>query len=186
VTGDRAGATAGLPDPLAALSAADRAVLSAVADRLIPAAHGMPSAADILTDDRLRFVLIARPDLSEAIRTALRPDLGDDVQARIDVLGRDEPAALGALQLAIVAGYYTDRRVRELIGYPGQEALTIRSWELPPYLEEGLIDAVVARGPTWRDPATGQRAVLRGAPRTYAERFAAAPPEGATDGDHGA
>jgi hypothetical protein len=29
---------------------------------------------------------------------------------------------------------------------------------VPPYLEEGLIDAVVARGPTWRDPATGRRA----------------------------
>jgi hypothetical protein len=186
VTGERAGATAGLVDPLAALSAGDRAVLSAVADLLIPAAHGMPSAADILTDDRLRFVLAARPDLVEPIRAALRPDLGDDVQARIDALGRDEPAALGALQLAIVAGYYTDNRVRELIGYPGQEALTVRSWELPPYLEEGLIDAVIARGPTWRDPATGQRAVVRGAPRTYAERFAAAPPEGATDGDHGA
>lgn len=186
MTRERAGATAALGDPLVALSARDRAVLSAVADRLIPAAHGMPSAADILTDDRLRFVLAARRDLLEPIRSALRPDLGDDVQARIDALGRDEPAALGALQLAIVAGYYTDKRVRELIGYPGQEALTIRSWELPPYLEEGLIDAVLARGPVWRDPATGQRAVVADAPRTYAERFAAAPPEGATDGDHGA
>jgi hypothetical protein len=186
VTGERAGGTAGLADPLAALSAGDRAVLSAVADRLIPAAHGMPSAADILTAERLRFVLAARPDLLEPIRSALRPDLGDDVQTRIDKLGRDEPGALGALQLAVVAGYYTDKGVRELIGYPGQEALTIRSWELPPYLEEGLIDAVIARGPTWRDPATGRRAVVRGAPRTYAERFAAAPPEGATDGDHGA
>jgi hypothetical protein len=186
VTAGRAGGTAGPTDPLAALSAGDRAVLSAIADHLIPAAHGMPSAAEILTDDRLRFALAARPDLLEPIRSALRPDLGDDVQARIDTLGRDDPAALGALQLAIVAGYYTDKAVRELIGYPGQEAITIRSWELPPYLEEGLIDAVIARGPTWRDPATGQRAVVRGAPRTYAERFAAAPPEGASDGDHGA
>jgi hypothetical protein len=167
------------------LTEAERAVLASVADRLIPAAHGMPSAADILNDDRLRFVLAARPDLLEPFRAALRPDVGDDVEARIAMLGRDEPVALGALQLAIVAGYYTDRRVRELIGYPGQEALTIRSWELPRYLEEGLIDAVLARGPTWRDPATGLRAVVRGAPRTYAERFAA-PPEGATDGDHGA
>ena len=59
----------------------------------------------------------------------------------------------------IVAGYYTDPRVRELIGYPGQMALELRSWEYPAYLEEGLIDAVLARGPVWRDPATGQRAV---------------------------
>jgi hypothetical protein len=171
-------------DAVQALDATERATLAAVADRLIPAAHGMPSAAEILTDERVRFVLTARPDLLAPIRSALRADLGDDPEARLDTLGRSDPAALGALQLAIVAGYYTDKRVRELIGYPGQEALTIRTWELPPYLEEGLIDAVLARGPVWRDPSTGRRAVVAGAPRTYAERFAA-PPEGATDGHDG-
>lgn len=169
-----------------ALDAAEHATLLAVADRLIPAAHGMPSAADVLSDDRLRFVLNARPDLLGPIHAALRPDLGDDPEGRLEALGRDEPSALGALQLAIVAGYYTDKRVRELIGYPGQEALTIRSWEVPPYIEEGLIDAVIARGPSWRDPATGRRAVVGAVPRTYAERFAAPPPEGASDGHHGA
>jgi hypothetical protein len=50
-------------DPLAALAPAERATLAAIADRLIPAAHGMPSAADVVGDDRLRFVLTARPDL---------------------------------------------------------------------------------------------------------------------------
>ena len=109
------------------------------------------------------------------------------------MLARDNPQALGALQLVIVAGYYTDKTVRELIGYPGQMALSLRSWELPEYLDEGLIDAVLARGPIWRDPATGQRASGTGAPRTYAERFsadaaapAAAPPEGGPDGHDGA
>jgi hypothetical protein len=184
-TGSGAAGAAKRSDPLAALDAAERATLSAVAGRLIPAAHGMPSAADVLTEDRLRFVLKARPDLVESIRAALRAELGDDPQARLDALGRDDPTSLGALQLAIVAGYYTDKRVRELIGYPGQAALTIRTWDLPPYLEEGLIDAVVSRGPTWRDPATGKRAVVEGAPRTYAERFAA-PAEGASDGHDGA
>jgi hypothetical protein len=50
-------------------------------------------------------------------------------------------------------------------------ALELRSWEYPAYLEEGLIDAVLARGDVWRDPATGQRAVAAGRPRTYAERW---------------
>jgi hypothetical protein len=171
-------------DPLASLDAAERPTLSAIADRLIPAAHGMPSAGAVLDDDRLRFVLTARPDLIGPLRAALRPELGDDVEARLDALGRDEPSALGALQLVIVAGYYTDARVRELIGYPGQMALELRSWEYPAYLEEGLIDAVVARGPAWRDPATGQRAVAAGSPRTYAERWAtdAGSPQGGHDG----
>lgn len=163
------------------LSDAERELLAFVADHLIPAAHGMPSAAEVVTDERIRFVFTARPDLVEPVRTALRAGLAADPAERVAVLAADEPAALGALQLAIVAGYYTDKRVRELIGYPGQEAITIRSWEVPPYLEEGLIDAVLARGPVWRDPATGQRAVVPDAPRTYAERFTA-PPEGAHDG----
>jgi hypothetical protein len=184
-TGSGPAGAATMSDPLAAFDTRARATLLAVAGRLIPAAHGMPSASDVLTEDRLRFVLNARPDLVEAIRAALRAELGDDPQARLDALGRDDPTSLGALQLAIVAGYYTDKRVRELIGYPGQAALTIRTWELPPYLEEGLIDAVLSRGPTWRDPATGKRAVVEGAPRTYAERFSA-PTEGASDGHDGA
>jgi hypothetical protein len=150
----------------------ERATFAAIADHLIPAAHGMPSAAEIVTDDRLRFVLRARPDLAAPLRAALRPDLGTDVAERLARLA-DEPTNLSALQLTIVSGYYTDKRVRELIGYPGQMALEIRSWEYPVYLEEGLIDAVLARGPVWRDPATGQRAVADGAPRSYAERWSA-------------
>ena len=171
-------------DPLSSLDADERATLGAIADRLIPAAAGMPSAAEIVGDDRLRFVLTARPDLIGPLRAALRPDLGDDVGARLDALGQDEPSTLGVLQLVIVAGYYTDRHVRELIEYPGQMALELRSWEYPAYLEEGLIDAVLARGPSWRDPATGQRAVATGAPRTYEERWRsdAASPEGGHDG----
>jgi hypothetical protein len=174
---------------VATLGEEERATLAAIAGRLIPAAHGMPSAAEVLTDDRLQFVLGARPDLAAPLRAALRPDLGSDVADRLARLA-DEPGNLSALQLTIVSGYYTDKRVRELIGYPGQMALDIRAWEVPAYLEEGLIDAVLARGPVWRDPATGRRAVATtAAPRSYAERWstgAATParalPEGGHDG----
>jgi hypothetical protein len=187
-TGAPTDLTGGMPatdgaDSSTALNDDERDTLTAIADHLIPAAHGMPSAAEIVTDERLRFVLRARPDLGEPLKAALRSELGADVADRLARLA-DEPTNLSALQLTIVSGYYTDKRVRELIGYPGQMALEIRSWEYPAYLEEGLIDAVLARGPVWRDPATGQRAVSEGAPRTYAERWAtqAGPPEGGHDG----
>jgi hypothetical protein len=172
-------------DPLTTLDAAARRTFANIADRLIPAAHGMPAAAGVVGDERLRFVLRARPDLAGPLAAALRPELGDDVEARLAALERDEPVALAALQLVIVGGYYTDKAVRELIGYPGQQAIEVRSWEYPPYLEEGLIDAVMARGPVWRDPATGKRAVAADAPRTYAERAAWSTegrPEGGQDG----
>jgi hypothetical protein len=157
----------------------ERATFAAVAGHLIPAVAEMPSAADVVTDSRLEFVLRARPDLVKPLKAALRADLGEDVAQRLARLA-DEPANLSALQLAIVGGYYTDRHVRELIGYPGQMAIELRSWEYPAYLDEGLIDAVLARGPVWRDPSTGQRAEVTDAPRTYAARFTAdgATPEG--------
>jgi hypothetical protein len=178
-------ATDGAGDPTT-LSDVERATFTAMADHLIPAAHGMPSAAEIVTDERLQFVLRSRPDLGEPLKAALRAELGPDVAGRLATLA-DEPTNLSAAQLTIVAGYYTDKRVRELIGYPGQMALEIRSWEYPVYLEEGLIDVMLARGPVWRDPATGQRAVATGAPRTYAERWSdaktdATSSEGGTDG----
>jgi hypothetical protein len=167
-------------DPLAALDVDARALLRAIAETLIPGAHGMPSAAEVLTDDRLRFVLRARPDLAEPLGASLRPGLDADPGDRLARLA-DEPASLSALQLVIVGGYYTDKRVRELIGYPGQMAIEVKSWLYPAYLEEGHIDAVLARGPVWRDPATGERAVATEPPRTYAERFSAdvAPTAGA-------
>jgi hypothetical protein len=173
-------------DPVAAIGADARRVIAAVADHLIPSAHGMPSAAAVVDEARLRFVLTARPDLLEPLVAALRPELGDEPGARLDALGRDEPESLAALQLTIVAAYYSDRTVRELIGYPGQLAIEVRSWELPPFIEEGLIDEVLARGPVWRDPATGTRARVEGAPRSYAERYATAEgrSEGGSDGGH--
>jgi hypothetical protein len=174
-------------DPLATLDPTALETFARVAEHLIPAAHGMPSAAEVVREDRLRFVLRARPDLLEPLGAALRPELGSDVADRLATLA-SEPARLGALQLAIVAAYYSDKRVRNLIGYPGQMAIEVKSWLLPAYLEEGLIDAVLARGPVWRDPRTGRRAVIADHPRTYAERFAgpATPTEGDSDGRDGA
>ncbi|MEO8468053.1 MAG: hypothetical protein ABI573_00125 [Chloroflexota bacterium] len=174
-------------DPMTFMDDHARTTFAAIAERLIPAAHGMPSAADVVNEARLAFVLRSRPDLLEPFLAALRPELGDDPDARLATLGRDEPANLGALQLVLVGGYYTDKRVKQGIGYPGQEAIELRSWEVPPYLEEGLIDAVLARGQVWRDPATGVRAVIDGSTKTYAERYWSAErrPEGGNDGRDG-
>jgi hypothetical protein len=119
VSADRAGEV---------LDAGRRATFAAVAGLLIPEAHGMPSAADVVGDARVQFVLGARPDLAAPLGAALRPELGDDPAARLAALERDEPDAHGALVSTVVFGYYTDARVRELLGYPGQVAKTLYSW----------------------------------------------------------
>ncbi len=66
-----------------------------------------------------------------------------------------------SLVSVVVFGYYTDGDVRERLGYPGQEAKQLYSWKVPNFIEEGLTDTVIARGPVWRDPATGLRAERR-------------------------
>jgi len=147
-------------DPLATLDPGARAAFSAVAGHLIPAAHGMPSAADVVGDARLRFVLSTRRDLLGPLRAALRPGLGDGAPARLAAL-EQEPDHLAALLQTVVFGYYTDRDVRERLNYPGQEAKQLYSWKVPDFIEEGLTDQVLARGPIWRDPATGRRAEPR-------------------------
>jgi hypothetical protein len=130
------------------------ATLAAVADHLIPAAHGMPSAAAVVTEQRLRFVGQSRPDLLEPLRRALRSELGDDPVVRLTALTEHDAEALAALQLVIVAGYYTDADVRARLGYQGQVAKPVNALDYPAYLEEGLLDRVIERGPIWRDPAS--------------------------------
>ena len=168
-------------DPLATLDPGARAAFSAVAGLLIPEAHGMPSAAEVIGDARLRFVLTTRRDLLEPLRAALRPDLGEDAAARLATLERDEPDAHSALISTVVFAYYTDRDVRDRLGYPGQEAKVLYSWKVPDFIEEGLTDQILARGPIWRDPATGRRARPADAPtaRTDASHAAATRPTAA-------
>jgi hypothetical protein len=112
----------------------------------------MPAAGDVVDDRRLTWVLEARPDLVEALRSALRPELGEDAGVRLAALDDTEPDNAAALQLAVVAGYYADPAVRAAIGYPGQVAKPVSAFDYPAYIEEGLIDRVLGRGPIWRDP----------------------------------
>ena len=133
------------------LSHDERVTLAAVADVLIPAAHGMPSAGDVLDHTRLHFVLTARPDLHAPLSAALRPELGDVPSDRLAAL-EIEPDRLAALHLVVVAGYYSDDDVRTAIGYPGQVARPVNAFDFPEYVAEGLVERVVERGPIWRDP----------------------------------
>ena len=130
-----------------------RAAFAALADALIPAAHGMPSAGTVVDDARVGFVLGARPDLADPLWAALDPDLGDRPATRIETLEHERPDLLAVLQLVVVAGYYADPAVREMIGYPGQTARPVQALDFPPYIAEGLLDRVIERGPIWRDPS---------------------------------
>ncbi len=133
------------------LSDADRAVFAGVADVLIPAAAGMPSASDVgVQHAPADHVLSLRPELWPDLRRALGKAAGVPPAEAADGLNRDDPAALQAIGTIAAAAYYMDPGVRDRLGYPGQESRPVMPEEEGDYLEDGLLQAVIDRGPIYR------------------------------------
>ena len=123
----------------------------ALADVLIPGGHGLPPAGD--TPDFRRSVdrvLTLRPDLAAVVWPAL--DGGDDPATRLAALRAQDAAAFDLFGYAVAAAYLTTPRVRRLLGYPGNAPRPEppHEGEAEYYLEDGLLDPVLARGPFYR------------------------------------
>jgi len=128
-------------------SAAERAQLAVVGDRLIPPADDRPAPSAVgIGEQLLDQVLAARPDLASPLRRALTA--GGDLAIRAT-----DPAAADALELVVAGGYYLSPLVREAIGYPGQQARPVRVDGFPAYAEEGLLDAVLERRGPVHEPS---------------------------------
>jgi choline dehydrogenase-like flavoprotein len=90
--------------------------LAALADALIPAGGGMPSASEADgTGKWIDRALAARPDLAPSFERALEAD-------GVDQLQRDDPEAFAALAELVSGAYYMNVKVRKRIGYPGQKS----------------------------------------------------------------
>jgi hypothetical protein len=125
-----------------------RARFGAIADELIPAGSGMPSASEAGVSGRyLDEVLAARPDLAPPLEAALASVEGAD-----DPIGalRADAGAWGVITAVVPAAYFLNPDMRSAIGYPGLEARPIDPDAAPDYLDDGLLDSVVARGPVYR------------------------------------
>ena len=128
-----------------------RARLRAFADALIPAAHGMPAASEVgVADGQLDRVLEARPDLLEPLRRAVAQADAEDAERSLAAIHEADAVAHDALLLAVVGGYYMHPRVRELLGYDGQVPVEVRPEIIPNYVEDGLLEPVLERGPIYR------------------------------------
>jgi hypothetical protein len=128
------------------------------ADVLIPAGDGMPAASEVgVADRQLDRVLAARPDLAQPLARAVAAVDADDHEGSLERLRTADLAAHDALLLIVAGGYYTDADVRRRIGYDGQRPVEVRPEIIPNYVEEGLIDPLLARGPIYRpvDGPTG-------------------------------
>jgi hypothetical protein len=127
--------------------------LTTIADDLIPAAEGMPAASEVdVGGAQLDLVLETLPDLVPHLLRAVAwsepPESGIEWVRGLQV---KDPDAYLALTVAIVGAYYTHPTIRDLLGYPGQLGRPI-FLGYPEYVTEGLLDAVLERGPIYRDP----------------------------------
>lgn len=126
-----------------------RATFVAVADVLIPAHGEMPAASSVdVGDASLDRILTLRDDLKEAFFRGLNAMVGKNPVVAARALNAEDPTALATIGLVASAAYYMDARVRQLIGYPGQERRIIDPAAPPDYAD--LLQPVIDRGPFYR------------------------------------
>jgi hypothetical protein len=137
------------------LNADERALFGALADVLIPAGEGMPSASEAgVAGKWLDEVLEARPDLAEGLRDVLKKAAGREPRAVVEELRKGGAPAFGALAEIVPGAYFMNPSVREAIGYVGQDTRPIDP--RPDYLDDGLLGSVISRGPIYRPtPGSG-------------------------------
>ena len=137
--------------PARALTEAQRARLALLADALIAGGAGLPSAsgAEVPTQwiDR---VFAVRPDMHTAVLTVL--DLNGDPDTMLTALRRNDPDTFNLFAFAIAGAYLINPRIRRELGYPGPAP--VKNPALPDeadsYLEDGILDVVIKRGPIYR------------------------------------
>ena len=131
------------------LTAAQRDLLAALADLLIPAGSGFPSASEAgVATEGLDQLLTVRPDLLEPLQGLLHRANDRSPAELIRELPAHDPAAFGALAESVAGAYFLNPDVRARLKYDGQSGRPIEPRE--DYLEDGLLQSVIDRGPIYR------------------------------------
>jgi hypothetical protein len=121
------------------------------ADFLIPARAPMPAFSAACGREAVERSLRFRPDIHEEISrglAALRN--AGDIEAGLARLNAEDNAAFNAIGLIAAGTYYMQPAVRDAIGYPGQENVPYEALATPPYLLDGSLGQVIARGRKYR------------------------------------
>ena len=128
-----------------------RATLGALADVLIPSGEGLPSASQAGVAERwLDEVLTALPEVAEPLAALLQALRGEEPSAAVARLQIEDPAGFDLLCTVVAGAYFLNPDIRQMIGYPGQQALPIQVEDPPDYEQDGLLASVIARGPIYR------------------------------------
>ena len=127
----------------------ERQRLAALSDVLIPAADGHLSAsqADVAGQGLDQF-LATCPEMAAGLRAVLLKAGNGDADTALVSLRNSHPAEFGILAEFAAGAYFLNPEICKAIGYAGQTARAIDP--SPDYLENGLLDSVIRRGPIYR------------------------------------
>ena len=127
----------------------ERAVLAALADILIPGSEGFPSASEAgVAGEGLDQVISFRPDIATGLCDLLEKAKGHPPADVVADLQKIDPAGFGLLTEIAAGAYFLNPQVRAKLGYTGQGPKPIDPH--PDYLDDGLLQAVLNRGPIYR------------------------------------
>jgi len=127
----------------------DRSTLAGLADVLIPASAGFPSASQVgVAAEGLDQVLAVRPDLAKPLKVILQSAKGRNPAEVVAQLQDENPASFAALAEIVAGAYFMNPQVRAAIGYHGQVPQPLAS--RPDHLNDGLLQPVIDRGPLYR------------------------------------
>jgi hypothetical protein len=95
-------------------------------------------------------VFAARPDMEAAVRSVLALP-GEPVQV-LARLREQSPEQFTGFAFAVAGAYLINPRIRRELGYPGPAPVPNPALpgEAESYLEDGILDVVIARGPIYR------------------------------------
>jgi hypothetical protein len=129
--------------------AKDRAVFGRLADVLIPAGEIMLSASAAgVAGPWLDAVLSARPDLAAPLKALLLKAQDQPPDTFLEQLRASDAQEFGALGEITAAAYFMNPDIQQAIGYGGQGPRPID--QRPDYLDDGLLEPVLRRGPIYR------------------------------------
>jgi hypothetical protein len=128
-----------------------RARLAALADALIPAGDGMPSASEAgVTGEWLDAIVAAEPGFGPALSAVLAAAEVSDPPGELRRIESTDPDGWGTLTTVVAGAYFLNPEIAEKVGYPGRRAIPVDVEPNPDWLEDGLLDSVKSRGPIYR------------------------------------
>jgi hypothetical protein len=129
--------------------ACERSLLAALADVLIPAGDGFPAASGAgISGEGLDQLLTYRPDLAQGLKRVLAAADGQPAPEFVARLKASDPSGFGLLAETVSGAYFLHPEVRAKLNYHGQGPRPIDP--RADYLEDGLLQSVLDRGPIYR------------------------------------